>query len=612
MRDPASTGKFKIFLGGNMCGIFGYVGTEKKAAKTVLKGLKSLEYRGYDSWGIAVFGKSNGSSTPTKLIVKKLTGKIGNATIEDIPESTIGFGHTRWATHGGVTDKNAHPHTDCTETLAIIHNGIVENYDVIRKKLLTKGHIFKSDTDSEVVAHLIEEYKKTLSFTKAFQKAYIELEGLNAVIAMSTDEHMLIAARTGSPLVVGFGINENFIASDAPAFLQYTKQVHFLEDNQMALISEDKIKLFDAKTGEYIHPKKQHLNWTFEQAEKGHFPHFMLKEIYEQPGIIADIATSSASHAEQIAKVIKKSSDIHLIGCGTAHHACIAGDYLFSRIAKQNVMECVASEFTFRTHYLSKKSFVMALSQSGETMDTIEAAKFAKKSGATICTFVNSLGSTLYRMADIKLMLSAGPEKGVASTKAFTAKLAHLKLTAYALIGDIEEGRRRLMNLAKEMKRILSDKSVKEIQTLAKSIYKKEHLYVIGRGLSYPIALEIALKIKEISYIHAEGFAGGELKHGVIALIEKGTPCIVLAPRDETFGNALSGAMEMKARGGHIIGISDRNHDVFDTFIKVNNMGDATMIPNVLIGQLLAYYLTLNRGYDPDMPRNLAKSVTVK
>ena len=338
----------------------------------------------------------------------------------------------------------------------------------------------------------------------------------------------------------------------------------------------------------------------------------MLKEIHEQPKIISEISNSSAGQTLKIAKEIKNSKGTYLVGCGTASYACIAGTYLFSKIAKRHVNFAVGSEFGYHLDFLNKQSLVIAVSQSGETMDILESVKKAKEKGSKIASLVNVLGSSLYRLSDHKMLIGAGPEKGVASTKAFTSMIAHLVLLAYALDGGIKNGQ-MILNLAvNSSKEILSPKSINRIKLLAKKIVNSKDVYIIGRGISYPTSLETALKIKEISYIHAEGLAAGELKHGPLALIKKGTPCIAYLPDDETYGANLAGAMEMKARGGFVIGISHKNHEVFDYFIPVKNAGVATIIPNVIVAQLLAYYLTIEKGYDPDMPRNLAKSVTVK
>jgi glucosamine--fructose-6-phosphate aminotransferase (isomerizing) len=594
-----------------MCGIFGYVGKKTNAATIVLEGLKALEYRGYDSWGVAAV-PSKTSEKLTNIVVKKKVGKIGDSNVRELPASDFSFGHTRWATHGGVTDENAHPHLDCTKKIAIIHNGIVENYEHLKTKLVKNGHVFVSDTDSEVIAHLIEEYGKTMIFTKAVQRAFNQLAGLNAIIVMKVDEHKFVAARNGSPLVVGFNATENYIASDAAALLPHTRQVHFLEDEQMAIISDKAVMLFNVKTGDRMMPKKQHLDWSIAQVEKGKYPYYMLKEIHEQPALLADIAVSNVTQAMNLAKYIKDADDAYIVGCGSSSYVGIAGSYMFSKVAKRHINWAVGSEFSYQLDFLTPKSLVIALSQSGETMDIIETIKKAKEKRAKIFALVNVLGSTLYRMADYKMLVGAGPEKAVASTKALTSKLAHLVLLSYAMIGKPLEGQRFVTDAAKSSKAVLPKASVEHIKELAERIYKVDHIYVIGRGLSYPAALETAIKIKEIAYIHAEGMPAGELKHGPLALVEKGTPCIAFLPNDETYGANLAGAMEMKARGGYIIGISHKPHEIFDWYIPVKDAHEATIIPNVIVGQALAYYLTMKRGFDPDKPRNLAKSVTVK
>jgi len=602
-----------------MCGIFGYIGQKKTAPQIVLEGLKTLEYRGYDSWGVAVVPKPNG--VVHKIVVKKKAGKIGDATVSDLPEGSLAFGHTRWATHGGVTDKNAHPHLDCTKTIAVIHNGIVENYEEIKQRLLKKGHTFVSETDTEVIAHLVEEYLKrfTLSprdaapaFSKAVQAAFNELDGLNAVIVINTAAQEMVAVRNGSPLVVGYGHGENYLASDPAALLPHTKQVHFLEDNEMAIVSTADIHMFNAETGERIRPRKQRLTWTTQEAEKGQYPYFMLKEIHEQPGLISEIASESPEQSILTAKALGKASRVYLVGAGTSAHAARAASYFFSLVSGKLVNYGIASEFDHRISVISKKDILMALSQSGETMDLIEVVKKTKEKHIKILSLVNVVGSTLWRMSDVPVAIGAGPEKGVASTKAFTAKVAHILMIAYAMADKAAEGQRILVAAAKAAKDVTTDAYTERIKALAKRLKGEEHMYIIGHGISYCAALESALKIKEISYIHAEGIPAGELKHGTLALVTKGTVCMVFAPHDEHYQATIANAMEMKARGGYIIGVSDKNDEVFDEFLPVDNVGLATLIPNVMVAQLLAYYLTIERGYDPDMPRNLAKSVTVK
>lgn len=591
-----------------MCGIFGYIGKRKNGQKIVLSGLKSLEYRGYDSWGVGVVS----DNSKGKIAIKKRIGKIGKANVDDLPDGGLAFGHTRWATHGGVTEVNAHPHLDCSGTIAVIHNGIFENYEDEKKRLLKKGHKFVSETDTEVLTHLMEDTSKNADFPEAFRKVFNQMEGLNAVIAVSSKENVLVAARNGSPLVIGFGNGENFLASDASALLPYTKDVYFLEDDEMAILSEDKVRILNVKTAKKITPKVTRLNWEVEKEDKGKYKYYMLKEIFEQPRIISDIAMNSISQTQKIADMVKRSRGTYFVGCGTASYACLAGSYLFSKIAKRHVNSAIGSEFGYSLDFLNKDSLVIAISQSGETMDILESVKKAKDKGAGILGLVNVQGSSLYRLADYKMLLGAGQERAVASTKALTAMIAHLVLLATALNGGIKEGQRLLLQATESVNNTLTHASIKKIKKIASKIADKRHIYVIGRGLSYPASLEAALKIKEISYIHAEGLAAGELKHGPLALIEKGTPCISFLPNDETYGANLAGAMEMKARGGYIIGISYRNHEVFDDFIQIPDAGEASIIPGIVAAQLLAYFLAIKKGLDPDKPRNLAKSVTVK
>lgn len=584
-----------------MCGIFGYVGQYPEAGKVVLDGLKRLEYRGYDSWGIAVVEHN-------RVKVEKKVGKIGHAQIA-LPPSTIGLGHTRWATHGGVTQENAHPHFDCTEEIALIHNGIVENYQQLKAKL--SRHHFKSETDTEVIAHLLEDQLKTnKDFLTGFQKTFNKLTGLNAVAALYKDQ--IIVAKNGSPIVLGKSPNSILLASDASALLPLTKTVYFLEDGQLALMEAGKLTVIKLKSGKEIKFKWQELDWKVEQISLGKYPHYMLKEINEQPQVIRNIAKSLSDQVVDLAEIVKAAKGTFFIGAGTASYAALAGTYLFSKIASIHVNTQVASEFNYLEDFLNSKSLIIALSQSGETIDVIEPLLLAKRKGSTIVAVINNLGSTIYRLADYKLLLGAGPETAVASTKAFMAKLSVLILLTFALIGKLKKGQELLLEVASEIERILQPSSIEKIKKVAKKLAAAEHIYTIGRGLSYPIALEAALKIKEVSYIHTEGLPGGELKHGPIALISKGTPCIVFAPKDETYNAIISNAMEIKARGGYIIGVSSVENPVFDDFIKVNDFKEATIMPMVVPAQLLGYLLALEKGYDPDKPRNLAKAVTVK
>lgn len=591
-----------------MCGIYGYVGKKSNAAQIVLDGLKWLEYRGYDSWGIAV-------KKAKVLVVEKHTGKIGNATLNyelRTHNSELAIGHTRWATHGGITVNNAHPHLDCTKTVAVVHNGIVENFEELKRELIKKGHKFISETDTEIISHLIEEYLKREGFASSVRDAFNKLKGLNAIVIAYSPSSEIIAAKTGSSLVIGIGKDGFFVASDTTGILKHTKKVVFLEDNQMAILGEN-LQLIRLPKGQRLRPKVRTLTWKFEDAEKGNHEHFVLKEIYEQPRVLANIALTYSDEVKKLASLIEKAFGTFMLGCGTASYAALAGVYLFSRIAKKHINFSIGSEFKYIEDYLTPQSLVVAISQSGETIDVIEPVVSAKKRGAKIAAIVNVLGSTLYRMVDCKIMLNAGPEKAVIGTKSFIAMVAILLYVAYAFARKPQLGKSLLIKSAKNVRDILTDSFTGKIKKLAKKLKEKEHIYIIGRGLSYAIALEATLKLKETSYIHAEGFAGGELKHGVIALIKKGTPCIVIAPNDETYPDIISNAQEVRARGGLIIGLGPKNNEVFDEFLPTRDLGDATMIPQVVICQLLAYYLALERGVkDPDKPRNLAKSVTVK
>ena len=586
-----------------MCGIFAYIGTQNTAAEIVLQGLKVLEYRGYDSWGIAV--KNN-----DVIAIEKHVGKIGDAHVS-LPQSTIGIGHTRWATHGGVTVANAHPHKDCTGKIALLHNGIIENFQELKDELLSKGHTFVSETDTEVASHMIEEYTKTMSFVDSVRHTFNCLRGLNAIVALHTTSDEIIAAKNGSPLVVGIGKNELFLASDVTGILPHTREVIFLKDNEMVVLGKE-LSLLGLPHGEVLKPTIEKIDWNIESTDKGTFDHFMLKEIYEQPTIIRNIAEEYEDQIKDLAEVIKQAKGTFLIGAGTAHYATIAGVYLFSKIAKMHVNTAPASEFNYLEDFLTDESLIIALSQSGETIDIVEPLTRAKEKGSKIAGIVNALGSTIYRMSDYKMLLGAGPEKAVASTKAYTAKLAILIMLVYATKGEIKKAKEILLATADEMERLLEESQVDQVKRLAKHLTDTKNMYTIGRSISYATALEAALKTKEVSYIHTEGLAGGELKHGPIALIEQGTPCIVFAPADETYDAIISNATEIKARGGYIVGVAAKQAAIFDEWIEVKDTGVGSAITSVVPMQILAYYLALEKHLDPDKPRNLAKSVTVK
>ncbi len=589
-----------------MCGIFGYVGEEIEVGAAVLQALKTLEYRGYDSWGVAV--GVNGH-----IGVRKEPGRIAGATV-DFPASDIGFGHTRWATHGGVTRANAHPHLDCSGRLAVIHNGIVENFRPLRDQLQARGHRFHSDTDTEVVAHLLEETLAdgSVDLAHALAAVFARLEGLSAIIALDLRSRSLVAAKNVSPLVVGVGPRGTSIASDALALRHHADRVFYLEDHHLVRLSGSGLTVYDRATMRQIEPELVPLDLEGRDAELGAYPHFMAKEMAEQPAVLERLANEASDAIHGLAKAIAQSHGTFLVGCGTASYAALTGSYLFSRIAARHVNFVVGSEFKYHEHFLTPRSFVVALSQSGETADVIEAMLAARKRGARLGALVNVPRSSLDRMVDLRVHLGAGPEQCVLSTKAYTAKVAVLLLTAHALQATIGQGRDLVLQAADGLRRMLSADWIAQVQEVARTIHRAEHLFVIGRGLSYPTALEAALKIKEVSYIHAEGFAGGELKHGVIALVAPGTPCVVYAPTDETRADILSGAMELKSRGGYIVGIGPEPDPVFDVHLATPDVGDAAPLVNALPAQMLGYHAALLRGNDPDKPRNLAKSVTVK
>jgi glutamine---fructose-6-phosphate transaminase (isomerizing) len=560
-----------------MCGIFGYVGSEANAAAIVVRGLKKLEYRGYDSWGIAV-------ARDGTVVLEKRTGKIGEAE-PDLPESTISLGHTRWATHGGVTTPNAHPHLDCTGRLALIHNGIVSNYRELRDPLIGSGHRFHSETDTEVVAHLVEECLTEVpagpeQLLVAVITAFRRLKGLNAIAVLDVASGQLAAAKSGSPLVLGWSDTGNLLASDYSALLEHTRRVTFVEDGQAALVSRQGIRLFEVETGRELLPQTTEVEWEAAATELSGYPDYMTKEIHEQPAVLRRLARSWGDHTLRLAAMLVDAQDIFVVGCGTASHAALAAQYLLARIAGRRVTFAPASEFSYLRDFIAEGSLVVAFSQSGETIDVIDAARTARQRGARIAALVNVEGSTLWRLAHYAVPLGAGPERCVPPTKSFTAKLAILLMTAYEMADRREAAPALVEGAADEIERLLSDDRRDLVRQIAEAIYRRDHLFVIGRGPSDPLALEAALKVKEVSYVHAEGFAGGELKHSVIALVEPGTPCLVIAPRDETYEDIMAGAMEVKARGAMLIGISPQSHEAFDYHIRVEDLGPATPIVN--------------------------------
>lgn len=585
-----------------MCGIIGYKG-KRNASDILLSGLKRLEYRGYDSWGITA---QNGE----ELATIKRTGKLSDFDGK-LPSSHMGIGHTRWATHGGVTERNAHPHLSCDGAIAIAHNGIIENYQELRDELSAKGHVFKSDTDSEVIAHLIEEYAKEKSFKEAVRKALQQLKGSYALVAIRRNGSEIIGARKESPLVIGIGDGEWFLASDVPAFIDYTKDVVFLGDEEMAVLDRG-LEIVDIGTGSPIRRPIEKVSWSAEQASKGEFEHYMMKEISEQNETMRQVLAHSDSEIMGIAKRINEAFGVFFVACGSSYHAALTASYVFSKIAKKHINVVYASEFPYYEDFLTDRTLVIPISQSGETADVMQAVKVAKSKGAKVLAITNVMGSSLMRAAHWSVMMNAGPEICVLSTKSYTSQVALLTMLAYASAGRLAEARAHIEKSVAEIERLTSAETKIKLVELASKLREKENIYVIGRGTNYPTALEAALKIKEVSYIHAEGFPGGELKHGTIALIEEGTPCIVIAPGDETHNEIISNAMEIKSRGGYIIGLSPENNEIFDFHIPIPTFGEANALLNIIPIQILSYYLAVLRGCDPDKPKNLAKSVTVK
>jgi len=598
-----------------MCGIVGYFGKEN-GAKVVVDGLKRLEYRGYDSWGLAAI--KNG-----KLIKHKQVGKIGGFELKkDLPkfEGEICIGHTRWATHGGVTEANSHPHFSCDKKIAVVHNGIVENYQELRADLEKKGHKFASQTDTEVIAHLIEQILKTTkNKVEAVRQTLKKLEGSYALGIIFEDENLMIGARKGSPLVLGIGNSpsgrEIILGSDVPAFLKYTNKVVFLEEYEMVAISDqtkDKFEIINVNSGKNVKPKIATIKWDATEAEKGGHPHFMIKEMLEQPNVIEKTIGMEKTELEKAAKMIEKAKRVYVVACGTALHAGMYGSYLLAKVNKIMVQPISAGELHHFAPLFKKGDLVICVSQSGETADVLEAVKSAHSAGAKVLALVNVMGSSLMRAADFSLLTKAGPEICVLSTKAYVSQMAMFVMISGALSGKISNAKKALEIAKEDIKKILSKKSLENIKKMSKALAKAQNIYALGRGTNYPNALEACLKIKEVSYIHAEGFAGGDLKHGPIALIEKGVPVIVFAANDESEAEIISNAMEVKARGAEVIGISYRNNEVFEQYLPVEKNGFYTPIASIVYPQLMAYYIALEKKFDPDKPRNLAKSVTVK
>ncbi len=588
-----------------MCGIIGYAGN-RDAAPILLKGLRNLEYRGYDSCGVVTIHDG-------RFHVRKDAGKIEEVhrkhNLDTLP-GKIGIAHTRWATHGGVTKENAHPHVSNNGKIVVVHNGIIENFREQKDFLKSQGFAFSSETDTEIIPNNIEYHmRKGYDFIEAAKRSLKHLHGQYAIVALN-DEGKMVAVRKEAPLVAGLGDGEYFVASDITAFLEHTRNAIFLEENDM-LVVDNGVRIFNLREDSFVERPVTKIGWDAEQAKKGNFDHFFMKEVLEQAEVIDKIAKMNPKIIKDAAEEIRKAEDVYIVACGTASYACMTGVYFFSKIARTHLNFCIASEFHKFAQFLTDKSLVMAISQSGETADTLSAIRTAKSKGAKVISITNAIGSSLMRESDISILQEAGPEICVLSTKTYTSQLAILALIAYELDGGTDKGIEGLKELSRYIYYLTSENARKFIRILADRLKDSEHIYLLGRDLQYPTALEAALKIKEASYIHAEAFAGGELKHGSIALISKGIPCIVFTS-EGTEREMISNAMEVRARGAYVIGIGPKNSDVFDFFIKVREAGDFNPLIQIIPIQILSYQLALLRGCDPDKPRNLAKSVTVK
>lgn len=612
-----------------MCGIVGYIG-DKKASDIIIKGLERLEYRGYDSAGIAL---TNG-----KLEIKKGKGKVANLRkmLEDEPiAGTMGIGHTRWATHGAPNDINSHPHTSQSGKIALVHNGIIENYTSLKKELKNKGRTFHTDTDTEVIAQLIEEIYhdgQEVSFEKAVRLALKQIVGTYGLAIVHTEEpDQIIIARKGSPLLLGLGDGEMFIASDASPIIEHTKKVVYLDDGEMAIVTKDG---YEVKTIEDVTLTKEvhELAMSVEQIEKGGYPHFMLKEIFEQPNSIADCLRGRLdvkNHSIQLGGLVDvmdrlvNAKRLIIAACGTSWHAGLVGEYLFEHLAKLSVEVEYASEFRYREPLIDEEDVMLVISQSGETADTLAAVHEAKERGALVLGVCNVVGSTIARETDAGVYTHAGPEIGVASTKAFTAQVSVLAMMAIMLgqkrnVIDPEYAARlieELDRIPQKVKQIVENSD--NIKRMAELFTYAPNFLYLGRTYNFPVALEGALKLKEISYIHAEGYPAAEMKHGPIALIDAMMPVVVIAATDHTNEKMISNIEEVKARKGRIISVTGtENEDVINLSefsCPIPETEDClSPLLTVIPLQLLSYYIAVNRGCNVDQPRNLAKSVTVE
>ena len=590
-----------------MCGIVGYIGF-RRADKVIISSLKRLEYRGYDSWGIAIKLKSS------ELKVFKKVGVIDDVKDFELYEGKIGVGHTRWATHGKPSEINAHPHTDCKNEIAVVHNGIIYNFQKIKEKLEKEGHKFRSETDTEVIPHLIEKYYNG-DLEKAVMKAIKELKGYYAFVVMSKNEDKLIGCRYKSPLILGIGDGEFFLASDVSAILEYTNKVVYLEDGDIVIVTMDGYRIINNERE--VKREVRTVPWSIEDVEKGGYEHFMLKEIHEIPRVIEDTLAEYVE-GDEIVIDFPMEEEIVFVACGSSYHASLIGKYLIERIAGIPVRVEYASEFNYHDIPISR-SVVIGITQSGETADTLEALRKAKRLGAKTVAITNVLGSSVTRIVDHVLYTRAGPEISVCATKTFIAQLIVLYLMTLKLskmpTNEIKDFIMKLKMLPEKVQKILDEEE--KIKVIGEKLAEYENMMYIGRGLGYPIALEGALKMKEISYIHAEGYPAGELKHGPFALLGKNMPVVVCLIMDNTYEVLLSNIKEIKARDSPVIAVADEQDEEVEKYvdyvIRTPSVDPIfTPVTYSVALQLLAYYTARKRGCEIDKPRHLAKSVTVE
>jgi glucosamine--fructose-6-phosphate aminotransferase (isomerizing) len=591
-----------------MCGIIGYCG-KQTAAPLVFEGLKRVEYRGYDSAGMAAI--SDG-----QLFITKDIGKLEDIESKhnlSLLPGNIAIGHTRWATHGGVTTANAHPHCDSTGTIAVVHNGIIENYQELRKQLTSNGHRFASETDTEIIPHLIEdEMKKGCSLEAAVLAIAPKLEGSYAFLAISShDPSKIVSTRKYSPLAIGVGEHGYFVASDALAFSGFADQLMPLADTEVAVLTAKGIELLDA-AGNKVVKKTRRVDLEWCNSDKEGYQFFMLKEIKEQPQTIKAATNQDKESFTKISMDILRAGQVIVTACGTSRYAALVGRYLFSKVGRKFCDVVMASEFHYFADSVDRNTVVLAVSQSGETADVIEGVKRARDAGAQIVSIVNRPYSQLAEMSHHVIYLNCGPELCVAATKSFISQLVIFYLLSFSMVNAFDKAVIDLKGITGKVAKSIEWNSDK-LNELSQELKDKNDFYYIARGINFAIASEGALKLKEISYIHAEGMPAGELKHGTLALIEPGIPVAVICPDDYTYRETLSNAIEAKSRGAYIIAVSDRRDEIYDFWVKIPKV-DELLYPIITVVplQLLAYHMAVSRGYDPDKPRNLAKSVTVK